>query len=311
MPYLKRTFVIVLPLLLLIDIQRGRAQTSDDGRPKTVLYNGQNYFVELSPGGAALKITPQGTPVPIGIVDVRRGRVTALDPNNYDTVKGVYDAYKASGSTFAAPAIPSARNALSNIPGANPAPASTERTVTFPAEGGAVVHATPFGDITYNADGTEARAVQRSSNGITGETTMELIARYKGGDSASGGKAGAYAKGVGGALAGALNPRHTGKVDTRGNDEIEVYQRTNGGKETPMFGTGEKTIAVSQYAPREMDAGTKTRAKGFLNAAYEGLQTAMAEAKKRRDVGEAAPFDPSTSAAGQNALREYARFEKQ
>jgi hypothetical protein len=140
---------------------------------------------------------------------------------------------------------------------------------------------------------------------------MELIARYKGGDNASGGKAGAYAKGVGGALAGALNPRHTGKVDTRGNDEIEVYQRTNGGKETSMFGTGEKTIAVSQYAPREMDLGIKSRAKGFLNAAYEGLQTAMAEAKKRRDAGETAPFDPSSSAAGQNALQEYARFEKQ
>jgi hypothetical protein len=59
--------------------------------------------VEQGPGGFALKITPQGTPVPIGIVDVRQGRVTALDPNNYDTVKGVYDAYKSSGSTFCRP----------------------------------------------------------------------------------------------------------------------------------------------------------------------------------------------------------------
>jgi hypothetical protein len=44
-----------------------------------------------------------------------------------------------------------------------------ELTVTFPAGGGAVVHGTPFGDITYSADGTEARSVQKSSNGLTGE----------------------------------------------------------------------------------------------------------------------------------------------
>src|SRR5271163_4216801 len=109
MPGFARTFTIALPLMVLANVPFDMAQTSDDGRPKTVLYNGQTYLVELSPGGSALKITPQGTPVPIGIVDMRRGRVTALDPNNYDTVKGVYDAYKASGSTFAAPETPAAR----------------------------------------------------------------------------------------------------------------------------------------------------------------------------------------------------------
>lgn len=69
---------------------------------------------------------------------------------------------------FAAPARPTARNTLSNLPAAGPA-VPAELTVTFPAGGGAVVHGTPFGDITYSADGTEARSVQKSSNGLTGE----------------------------------------------------------------------------------------------------------------------------------------------
>jgi|HubBroStandDraft_1064217.scaffolds.fasta_scaffold743613_2 hypothetical protein len=78
--------------------ERRTLQTSDDGRPKTVAYNGHNYFVEQGPAGLVLKITPEETRIPIGIVDVKLGQVRALDPSNYDTVKGVYDAYKASGN---------------------------------------------------------------------------------------------------------------------------------------------------------------------------------------------------------------------
>ena len=151
-----RTFTILLPLLVLADGPCITAQTSDDGAPKTVQYNGQSYFVEQSPDGAALKITPQGTPVPIGIVNIRSGRITALDPNNYGTVKGVYDAYKASGSAVAAPETPATRNMPSNLPGVTPA-ASAGRAVTFPPGGGAVVHDPELkADVTFNADGTQA-----------------------------------------------------------------------------------------------------------------------------------------------------------
>jgi hypothetical protein len=51
------------------------------------------------------------------------------------------------------------------------------------------VKGTPFGDIAYSADGTEARAEQKTASPVVGSTTIVLIAKYEGGDSASGGKA--------------------------------------------------------------------------------------------------------------------------
>jgi hypothetical protein len=183
--------------------------------------------------------------------------------------------------------------------------------IDFPAGGGAIVHGTAFGDITYSADGTEARAVQKSSNGLTGETTIELIARYTGGENPGKGKAAGIAGGGAKVLFESMNVRAKGTVNTRGNDEVVISQRTNSGKEAVILGTGDKKIAESPFTSRDLNAGNKQRADGFLRTAYQGLKDAMDEAAKKRAAGEAASFDPAGTAAGQNALREYARYEKE
>jgi hypothetical protein len=135
---------------------------------------------------------------------------------------------------------------LANVTGSlgNPAAANplgpAKLTVEFPAAGGAIVKGTSFGDITYSADGTEARAVQKTSSPITGDTTIELIARYQGGEEPGKGKTSAVVKGGLKTLIESANPGARGNINTRGNDEIVVSQSTNGGKPA----TGEKHTAV-------------------------------------------------------------------
>jgi hypothetical protein len=103
------------------------------------------------------------------------------------------------------------------------------------------------------------------------------------------------------------NPRARGNINTRGNDEIVVSQSTNGGKPAEIIATGE--AHVSQSAHKDPNAPYNAIGKGFLRAAYQGLQAAMDEATKRRAAGEVVPFDPASTVAGQNALKEYARYE--
>ncbi len=292
-------------MLYLANVQKASCQSenSDDGRPKTVDYNGKNYLVEQSPGGFSLKITPQGTPVPIGIVSIRNGRITAMDPNNYDLVKGVYEAYKAGGATFKALEHPA-----NSAGGTAKAPAAGESSpqVTFPTEGGAIVGDSVYGEITFTSDGTRASNTKTSSNALAGSVTRELVAEYKGGDN-PGGKAASIAKGSGKALLLSLNPRVHTHVDTRGTDEWVVSQISNG-KKGDLAGTGDKTF-YSLYDGVQRDP-EKTLASAFLRSVNTCLQAAMEEAAKRRSAGEAVKFDPAGSAAGQNALRELKRFEE-
>jgi hypothetical protein len=251
-----RTFIVLLPLLVLANGPCITAQTSDDGAPKTVQYNGQNYFVEQSPGGAALKITPQGTPVPIGIVNIRSGRITALDPNNYGTVKGVYDAYKASASTFAAPDTPAARNMPSNLPAATPA-APAGRAVTFPPVGGAVVHDPELkADVTFNPDGTQATFARGSQSGVMGAVSQTITASFEGGDKPSSGaeKTGTFLKSGAVAVLQSENTHITSHVGTNGKDVWKVTQKTNGGTEATLFESGAYATA-SVYSARVQDPG--------------------------------------------------------
>lgn len=276
-----RMFTMALPLMVLANVPFDMAQTSDDGRPKTVLYNGQTYLVELSPGGAALKITPQGTPVPMGIVDIRRGRITALDPNNYDTVKGVYDAYKASGSTFAAPETP-ARSAPSNLPGVTSA-GPVARTVTFPPGGGAVVHDPNLkADVTFNADGTQAY-FSRESQGPMGSVSQTITATFEGGDKPSSGaeKTGKFLQGTSAAVLQSENTHVTSHIGTNGKDVWKVTEKTNGGKEATLFESGAYATA-SVYSPRVQDPG-KTQGLVVLEdvkADREAIEKAVETAKQ-------------------------------
>jgi len=287
-----RTLTIALPLLVLADVPFGTSQTSDDSRPKTVLYNGHNYLVQESPGGSALKITPQGTPVPIGIVDIRRGRITALDPNNYDTVKGVYDAYKASGSTFAPPETPTARTSPPNVPGTTTA-VPTERTVTFPPGGGAVVHDPDLkADLTFNADGTEASFV-RESRGPMGSVSQVITATFEGGAKPSSGseKAGKLLRSGAVAVLQANNTHVTSHIGMNGKDVWKVTEKTNGGKEATLFESGAYATA-SVYSARVQDPG-KTLGLSVLQnmkADREAIEKALEAAKQ---AGQAPQIDLS------------------
>jgi hypothetical protein len=301
----RKALFMVFVMLCLANMQKASCQSgnSDEGRPKTVSYNGKNYLVEQSPGGFSIKITPQGTPVPIGIVAIRSGRITAMDPNNYDLVKGVYEAYKSGGATFEAPEHPALG---AGSAAKTPVAGDSLSQVTFPAEGGAIVRDAAYGEIAFTSDGTKASNTRTSRNALMGSVTRELVAEYKGGDN-PGGKAASIAKGSGKALLQSLNPRVHTHVDTRGNDEWVVSQITNG-KKGDLAGTGDTTL-YSMYDGVQRDP-EKTLASAFLRSVNTCLQVAMEEAAKRRSAGEAVKFDPAATAAGQNALRELKRFEE-
>ena len=78
-----------------------------------------------------------------------------------------------------------------------------------------------------------------------------------------------------------------------------------------MLTTGDKHVAQSEYTTRDLNVGNKQRGDGFLRTAYRGLKDAIDEAAKRRSAGDTVALDPASTAAGQNALKEYARYEFQ
>lgn len=300
---LRRLLPIMLPVLLLGAIRSTTmAQTSDDGRPKTVVYNGQNYLVELSPGGFALKITPQGTPVPIGIVALRTGRINALDPNNYDTVKGVYEAYKAGGSTFAAPATPTlpARSSLP-VPAAAGSAASAERTVTFPPEGGAIVKDPDLkADVTFTPDGTAASFV-RQSQGPMGAVWEKITASFEGGDQpASAGKD--VGRAVGSAAKATVlsyDPHVRSRIG--GSSEIwKVSQSTNGGKESTLYESGGYTLSETGRYPE------KSLALPVLISVRKDWDVIETQAAAAKQAGQTVQVD----FGGDRSLRAKAALDK-
>ncbi len=142
----------------------------------------------------------------------------------------------------------------------------------FPAGGGAVVHGTPYGDIVFNKDATEAHFTRTSSNALSGNTEQTWEYDYVGKKDA----AGALATGVGGALAGAFDVRHAGRIDGGG---IHVLVETNGGKPHEVYGTEQKTFAVNPSVRNPLDNGERQLAVNFLDAAKQALQTASDAAK--------------------------------
>lgn len=151
----------------------------------------------------------------------------------------------------------------------NGAPASNQQagpvTFEFPASGGAIAHGTAYGDIIFNADATEAYFTRSSSNALAGNTSQTWSYEFVGQKN----KAGATAKGLGGALAGAMNVRHAGRVDKGG---IEVYLQTNGGKKEQEYGTEQQTFAVNPNVRAPLDNGVRQLAIDFLDAAKDALK---------------------------------------
>jgi hypothetical protein len=161
---------------------------------------------------------------------------------------------------------------------ANGAPVNGQQagpiTYEFPASGGAIAHGTPYGDIVFNADATEAHFTRTSRNALAGNTSQTWSYQYVGQKN----KAGATAKGIGGAVAGAMNVRHAGRVDEGG---IEVYLQTNGGKKEQEYGTEQETFAVNPNVGHPLDNGVRQLAIGFLDAAKEALKGATQAAKEQ------------------------------
>lgn len=244
MSSLQKTFVVVLPLLLLFGSPVARAQSSS----RTPAANGTKITVDET----SYSVTPLGNFLRVDDLDghmigMARKDGSVIAPQSgpaFDTIKAVASAYLHPGKGAPQPEPKASSETLAPPPSQPPSSeaAANDRFV-FPATGGAILKGTPFGDITFSADGTEARAAQKTTSPVVGETTIELIARYRGGDDPAKGKAAGVVRGGAKVLFESMNPRAKGNVNTRGNDEIVVSQSTNGGKESAILGTGEKHVA--------------------------------------------------------------------
>jgi hypothetical protein len=266
-----------------------------------VTVNDHHYQVTSmmkSRNGDMLRIVDTANPQRMAVVQVNGGDVKLLAPNFVDDatmkeIKDVVSAYKNSNGGAAAtqPAQPPADDQAAKLrqqslelqqqalqraavvtgqQSGQPA----KLTADFPAGGGAVVHGTPYGDIVFNQDATEAHFTRTSSNALAGNTEQTWEYDYVGKKNA----AGALAKGVGGALAGAFDVRHAGRVDGGG---IHVLVETNGEKPHEVYGTEQKTFAVNPYVRNPLDNGERQLAVNFLDAAKQALQTASDAAKNQ------------------------------
>ena len=177
---LNRTFTI---MLLVTTVPAAYSQSA----PSKVTVAGTSYNV-LPQGRSMLRVDDlDGHMIGMG---TRTGSVIAPQAGpGFDIVKGAIKEFMNPTSGAAPAAVDDPRAAqreaqlarLASATGsvaANPL-GPAKLTVEFPAAGGAIVKGTSFGDITYSADGTEARAVQKTSSPITGDTTIALIADTK------------------------------------------------------------------------------------------------------------------------------------
>jgi len=265
---LKKTFTIMLPVLVLAIVPTARPQSPPARTPtgaSPVTVDGTTYNV--TPMGGFLQVNDLDGHV-VGMARKDGSVVAPLSGAGFDTVKAAAYAYThpANGAAPAAannppPAPdPAARNtAPTNIPANAPgavSPAPAERAVTLLPAGGAVVHDPNLkADITFNADGTRAEFA-RESQGPMGTVSQTITAIFEGGDKPSSGadKAGKAVKGGLVAVLQANNPHVTSHIGTNGKDVWKVSQKTNGGKEATLYESGAYAVG-SVYSARVQDPG--------------------------------------------------------
>lgn len=296
---MKRLFSTIVAMVAIV------APCAQAQQAEHVTVDGKNYAITSLSRGRMIQLTDT-TNGQSAMLSVQGNSYTILSPpggfyNGVDygpTIKKVWDAYQAqknektaaNGNTLPVGQQPPSDDQAAALRAQNAAlragiqarmngvPANGQSTgpvaYEFPASGGAIAHGTPYGDIIFNADASEAHFTRTSSNALAGNMSQTWSYEYVGQKN----KAGAAARGVGGALAGAMNVRHTGRVDEGG---IEVYLQTNGGEKEHEYGTEQKTFAVNPNVRTPLDNGVRQLAIGFLDAAKEALAGSTQAAKEQ------------------------------
>jgi hypothetical protein len=300
---LKKTFKIILPVLMLASVPAARSQSPASRTPtgaSRVTVDGTTYNV--TPMSGFLQVNDLDGHI-IGMARKDGSVIAPQSGAGFDTVKAVAYAYShpASGATPVAtnnppPAPdPGARNTAptnlpANVPGAD-SKAPAERAVTLLPGGGAVVHDPNLkADVTFNADGTRAEFT-RQSQGPMGAVSQTITATFEGGDKAPSGadKAGKFAKGVGVAVLQAGNARATSHIGTNGKDVWKVSQKTNGGKEGTLYESGAYAVG-SVYAARVQDPG-KTLGLSVLQSVKADRDAIERAAEAAKQAGQPVQVD--------------------
>jgi hypothetical protein len=192
--------------------------------------------------------------------------------------------------------------AAGNLGRANPlAPANL--TVEFPAGGGAIVHGTKHGDVTFlAADGADVRAVQPTVSG----TPLTYVARYEGGDTpgSAASDLGKFGESFGKALLFAYSSRAVHIIGN--NDRYEVYEVSESrGKEkvAPLLEAGGVTSSITGRDPGG------SIGNDVLDTVWKAEQFAMTSAKARNDAGQAVSFDPQSTPRGKRAFEWFKKYE--
>ncbi|MGA3046012.1 MAG: hypothetical protein ABSD67_05285 [Terracidiphilus sp.] len=310
---LKRLFTIVLPVLLLTNVP-----ASPQSTPTKVTVGGVDYNVTPMSRGRMLRVDDLDGHL-IGMASVNGGSISVLAPQEepgFSVVKGVANEYlrsangaaSATANTSQPPNAPggdalaaqraalAARMAALNIrtaggPGASPS-APMVRTVTFPAEGGAVVHDPDLNaDVTFTADGTEASYV-RQYQGPMGSGAQEIKARFEGGDKPdSEGKKVGNALGTGArAVLQADNTHVTSRIGSS-SEVWKVTEKTNG-KESTLYVTGGYTVA-SAYSPRVQNPG-QSLAEPMLRGIKADWEAIEKQVDTARQAGQTVQVDLSS-----------------
>jgi len=263
----------------------------------------------------------------VGMAGVNGGNVSVL-AGPPATIKSVVDAYlhptngaatAAAPTTPPSPAAPATvddpnaaqRAALmakldaitasaGNVARVNPA-APTQLSVEFPANGGAIVHGTKHGDITFNADATEARTVKPSVSG----NPQVYLAKYEGGDKDSAGKD--VGKTAGSLAVTLFHPYGNGGSHhiVTSDDRYEVDTETvSRGK----VKDSKKLEAGGLASGLGGDTGGNL-GNPVLDDVWTAEQFALTAAKSKQAAGETVNFDPQSTPRGQRAFKWLSHYE--
>jgi hypothetical protein len=318
---LKKLLTVPLLVLLLSTVPTAYAQSA----PTKVKVGDVEYNVTPMARGRMLRVDDLDGHM-IGMANVNGPNVSVLAPQQepgFSVVKGAATEYLhnvngAATATGNAPPSPAATPAagddprtaqreallakLANAPALTGNPLGPAKpTVEFPAEGGAIVHGTKYGDITFPADATQGRTVKPTVSG----TPQIFVAEYEGGDkpSSAAKDIGKGAETLGGALLTTTSgkPVHIVASDDRWKVSVETTHRGQTKKET-MSETGGLVGTLNRDA-----AGSKT--DDVMDTVWSAEQLAITAAKAKREAGETVNFDPESTPRGKRAFEAIKKYE--
>jgi hypothetical protein len=186
-----------------------------------------------------------------------------------------------------------------NLRGANPL-APAQLTVEFPAAGGAIVHGTKFGDVTFNADATEIHSSRPTVSG----TPETYVARWLGGDSDNAAKEVGHAAKDLAKAAIYVNSSRAIHMTNGNTYEVKTQRKVRG--KISEFPLEEAGGLVSSKSGR--DAGG-SRGDEILDAYFAAETFAITQAKAKKDAKEPVNFDAESTPAGVRAHQFLMKYE--